>query len=289
MKLAGRICVVTGAGRGLGAATARLLAAQGAALAVCSKSGAGLDTSADELRTAHGAKVVADAVDVADAVAVARFAERVGRELGPACALVNNAAVLGPVGPLAGVDPRQWWDTLAVNVLGALHTTRAFAPAMVERGGGVVVNLSGGGIGGPGMAPRVSAYTTSKAAVVALTESLARELAGDGVRVNALAPGSHATGFTDGVLEAGPEAAGAALYEATRRERAQPAAFAAFADLLLYVLSDDAAWLTGRLLSARWDTPQALAARRHEIVQSSLLQLRRIDGDLYVERPPGDA
>lgn len=288
VNLAGRICVITGASRGLGAASAELLASHGAAVALCSKSGVGLDRVADELRARHGAEVVAAAVDVADADAVTRFAERVDRDLGPVYALLNNAAVLGPVGPVADVDCRQWTDAVAVNVAGVLHATKAFVASMARHGGGAVVNLSGGGLGGPGVAPRISAYTTSKAAVVALTESLARELVDIGVRVNAIAPGPQDTRFTDGVLEAGPEAAGVALYEATRRERARPAPFAAFAALLLYVLSDEAAWLTGRLLSARWDTPESVAARQADIVRSSLLQLRRIDGDLYVERPRDD-
>lgn len=268
--------MVTGGGRGIGAATVRLLAGEGAVVAACSRSGQGLGDLATE-----GVAALTAAVDVAEADAVASFAAEVAERLGPPAVLVNNAAVLGPVGPLLDLDAAEWATTLATNVGGVVHASQAFGRRMVASGDGVIVNLSGGGVGGPSMAGRMSAYTTSKAAVVALTETLARELAGTGVRVNAVAPGAMATGFNDAIVHAGPEVAGADLYEATLRNDRQPAPFDDFARLLLYVVSSRAAWLTGCLLSARWDDPDSLERRRSDIERSSLLRLRRIDGDLF--------
>ena len=143
-----------------------------------------------------------------------------------------------------------------------------------------------GGIGGPGVAPRIGAYTASKAAVAVLTETVAKELGPSGVRVNAIAPGAQPTGFTAEILRSGPAVAGADLYEATARNQAGTADLSAYLRLLFYVASPDASWLTGRLLSARWDTPERLAERRDELAASSLLQLRRIDDDLYAEQHP---
>jgi NAD(P)-dependent dehydrogenase (short-subunit alcohol dehydrogenase family) len=154
---------------------------------------------------------------------------------------------------------------------------------MVAAGAGSIVNLSGGGIGGPGVPPRASAYTSSKAAVAVLTETLAGELAGTGVRVNAVAPGNTPTGFMREVLAVGPDRAGSALFETARsqdREHPEPIGLEA---MVLFLLSDDAAWVTGRLLSARRDPIDSLVARRAVIERSSLYRLRRIDADLYHE------
>lgn len=271
--------MVTGAGRGIGADIAVLLADHGADVALCSQSGRGLD----EVAGRCGGRALTAAVDVADAAAMSAFAEEVGQRLGPASVVVNNAAVLGPVGPLASADPADWAQALLVNVAGVANGCRAFAPQAAAAGGGSIVNLSGGGVGGPRVAPRISAYTASKAAVVALTETLALELADDNVRVNAVAPGAFATGFNEGIRQAGAEVAGEALYRSTLENDERPAPFDDLARLLLYLVSPDAAWLTGRLLSARWDSPDQLAARREDVLRSSLFQLRRIDGELFLD------
>ncbi len=280
--------MVTGAGRGIGRATAASLASMGARLALCARSRPELDELATEVGERFGTETVVGEVDVADAAAVMAFATRVEAELGPADVLVNNAGVLGPVGALVDVDLAEWARTLAIDLLGPVHTVAAFAPQMTAAGRGRIVNLSGGGTGGASVAPRITAYTTAKAALVALTEMLARELAPT-VQVNALAPGAIATGFVDGILDAGPDASGTELFETTRRQRAHPDSLDRYLDLLHFVISPDADWLTGRLVSARWDPPESLRARRREIEASNLLTLRRIDGDLVVERAPEPA
>jgi 3-oxoacyl-[acyl-carrier protein] reductase len=170
-----------------------------------------------------------------------------------------------------------------VNLFGVWVCTALVVPHMAAAGGGVIVNLSGAGIGGPSMPLRVSPYTTSKLAVVGLTELLGRELAAKRIRVNAIAPGPVATAFMEAIVEAGPEVAGNDLYEAVMRDRAQPVRLERLFDLIDFVLSEDAEWLTGRLLAARWDSPQSLQEARDRITSTSLLRLRRIDDDLYVE------
>jgi NAD(P)-dependent dehydrogenase (short-subunit alcohol dehydrogenase family) len=230
-----------------------------------------------------GVDVLAATVDVGDPEQVVAFAAAALDRLGPPAGVVNNAAVLGPVGALDPAQLERWAEALRIGVVGPAAVTAAFAPAMGAAGRGSVVNLSGGGIGGPATAPRLSAYLTAKAAVVQLTEVLARELAP--VRVNAIAPGAVATDFTREILDAGPEQAGDELYRATVAQQEAGASLGAFLDLLDFVLDDESSWLTGRLLSARWDPPDSLRRRRAEIEASSLLQLRRIDGDRYREHP----
>jgi len=277
--------VVTGASRGLGRATAERLATRGVQLALCARSAEPLRAVATALTERHGVAVLASAVDLAEPDQITAFAREVVDRFGAPRGVVNNAAVLGPVGALSVDQLDRWAHALQVDVVGPAAVIAAFAPAMAEAGGGSIVNLSGGGIGGPGGAVNLSAYLTAKAGLVALTEALARELVPAGIRVNAIAPGPMPTAFVQEILDAGAEGAGTELFEATVANLQLDGGADAFLDLLEFVLSDESAWLTGRLLSARWDSPADLRARRAEIEQSSLLQLRRIDGSRFREHP----
>ncbi|HYV60105.1 MAG TPA: SDR family oxidoreductase [Acidimicrobiia bacterium] len=279
----GRACVITGAGRGLGRALAVHLAATGYEVAMCARTAAELDDAVAEIERAGG-RASAHTVDVSDTAAVDAFAARVAELHGRVWGVVNNAAVLGPVGPIDTVDVDQWMHTVAVDVGGVVAITRAFVPLLRAAGGGRVVNLSGGGIGGPAPQLRVSAYTASKAAVDVLTEVLAPELGDDRITINAVAPGPAPTTFLDEVRRAGPEVAGAELHEAASAHDA-PACFDPFFELIDFLLADESSWLTGKLLSARWDRVEDLVARRDQLVGSSGLTLRRIDDELYTENP----
>ena len=114
-----------------------------------------MERAAATLSECGAPAVVARALDVVDAGAVADFAAAVERTLGPAYAVVNNAAVLGPVGPVGTVDLGAWRDALVTDVFGTVSVTAAFVGQLERRGGGRVVNLSGGGIGGPNVAGRL--------------------------------------------------------------------------------------------------------------------------------------
>jgi NAD(P)-dependent dehydrogenase (short-subunit alcohol dehydrogenase family) len=283
-----RPVVVTGASRGLGAALARHFGRLGHDVAMCARTSNRLEPLASELRDELGVAVLAVAVDVTDNAGVRAFAARVADELGPSCAVVNNAAILGPVGPLDRVDLAAWHRALDVNVVGTVTVTAAFVPQLVAAGGGAVVNLSGAGIGGSETHGNISAYTTSKGAVVALTEALATELEGRRVRVNAMAPGVLTTGFMDSVLEAAPGVVGESLRAnafALRPsgDRASIELDANLAELMTFLVSDESAWLTGKLVSARWDTVASLNSSRERLTRTSLLNLRRIDDTLFAE------
>jgi 3-oxoacyl-[acyl-carrier protein] reductase len=288
MTLTGRVCVVSGGSRGLGRSIADLLAGQGAALAVCARGERELQAAAEELRREHGREVFAAALDVRDERAVADFARATEQELGAAYALVNNAAVLGPVGAIDEIDLGEWARALEVNVVGVLNMCAAFAPHMARAGGGAIVNLAGGGIGGPGVPDRIGAYTTAKAGVVMLTETLARELLPLAVRVNAIAPGPLPTGFLRPVLDAGPGAVSEDLFATATALGASATDDLEGVDerltsLLLFLLSDESSWLTGKLVSVRWESVERLRAAKEQIRKTSLLTLRRIDGTLFCE------
>jgi NAD(P)-dependent dehydrogenase (short-subunit alcohol dehydrogenase family) len=171
--------VVTGASRGLGAGLAATFAADGMALGLCART---------EPTVAGSADAVTGSVDVADAAAVDAFAAAVVERFGRIDLWVNNAGVLGPVGPLADADPGQVRAALEIDVLGVLHGTATFARHVRTRpGGGVLVNISSGAAtkAYAGWAP----YGAAKAAVEMATEVVAVEERHAGLRAYALSPG----------------------------------------------------------------------------------------------------
>lgn len=275
--------VVTGASRGLGALLASHVADRGFDLALCARSASALGAVADSVRRQSQRTVLAEVVDVSNDDEVLGFARRV-TDAGRVVGLINNAAVLGPVGRLTTTTIAAWRSTVDINLGGVAAMTAAFLAPLTQSGSGSIINVCGGGVGGPSVALGTSAYVASKFAVAGLTECLGRELEGTGVRVNAVSPGAIESTFNDPILEAGPELAGSALFEATLRQRAAPVSPEGFLRLVDYLLDDGSSWLTGRLLSARWDDPDSLERDRVAMIGGSRGRLRRIDGDLFEER-----
>jgi NAD(P)-dependent dehydrogenase (short-subunit alcohol dehydrogenase family) len=215
------------------------------------------------------------------------FATQVETHLGPAAVVVNNAAVLGPVGVLEPSGTGDWSRTLDINVKGVANVIAAFSTQLRAGHQGRVVNLSGGGVGGPSPMMRTSAYVVSKFAVAALTEVLAEEFEGSSVTVNAVAPGPLPTRFLAGVLDAGPDVAGNALYDDAlgRDDTLDDHHVRPFLNLLDYLIEAESYYLNGRVLSARWDQPGDLRSLRSSI-SPNLFRLRRIDSDLFAESMP---
>ncbi|MGH9138603.1 MAG: SDR family oxidoreductase [Acidimicrobiales bacterium] len=198
--LEGRAVVVTGAGQGIGRAYAAAIACGGAAVAVADVNVGAVEELAEEL-TAAGHRAVAVEVDVADEASTLAMAERVERELGRIDGLVNNAALYAGLqlrGPL-DIPVEEWDKVMAVNVRGPFLCARAVVPAMRRAGGGSIVNQSSTGAWG---SAALTHYTSSKAAVLGLTRSLAKSFGGDGIVVNAIAPGQIGTDATYGLIPA---------------------------------------------------------------------------------------
>ena len=270
---------MTGAGRGIGRRAASALAAAGARVVLCARTAGEINEAAVEIRERTSAEALAVVADLADVSSVRRLAEVVRTRWGGLDIVVNNAATLGPVAELVDADIEKWIATLSANVGGVATVSHFMIPFM--RRGGSIVNLSGGGIGGNAIQANVSAYTASKAATAILTETLADECAPRGIRVNAITPGGVATRLTEAIIEAGPDRAGRRTYDDAVRQREAPDHLDAFLELLVWVVSDRASWLTGRVLSARWNNIRQLEQMRPSLGDPSLLRLRRIDGLLF--------
>lgn len=189
--------MVTGGGRGIGAATARILAEEGAKVVVCSRTAAEVESVADEL-TDEGHTVHARTCDVADPGQVSALAEAAKELIGNVDILINNAG-FAPSAPLHSVTLEEWESVFAVNVTGTFLCTRAFLPAMVAAGWGRVVNIAS--IAGKVGHPYISAYAASKHAVMGFTRAVATEVAAKGVTVNAVCPGYVDTPLTDTSIE----------------------------------------------------------------------------------------
>jgi 3-oxoacyl-[acyl-carrier protein] reductase len=186
LELTGKRALVTGATRGLGRAIAERLADEGCAVAICARDRGEVERAAEELR-GRGVRVHAGAVDITDPVELERFVAEAGEALGGLDLLVANAGGAAGGSRLGDTSADDWRTTLDLNVLHAAVAARAALPLMRAAGGGAMVFIAS--ISGTRPQPRAQ-YAAAKAAEIHLAASLGRELGPDGIRVNALSPGS---------------------------------------------------------------------------------------------------
>jgi NAD(P)-dependent dehydrogenase (short-subunit alcohol dehydrogenase family) len=190
-ELEGRVAVVTGGGRGIGRAVALALAQAGARVAALARTQSEIDETVALMKRSGDAQ--AFAVDVTDTSGVRRAMDKVEATLGPVDVLVNNAGQLGRIGPFVESDPSEWWRVLDVNLRGPMLCTRAVLPGMMARGRGRIVNIASGVL----PYPYLSAYVTSKTALVRFSETLAAETRARGVHVFAIGPGTTRTAMSE--------------------------------------------------------------------------------------------
>lgn len=193
MDLEGRVAVVTGGSSGIGRAVARSLGRAGCRVAICARTPETLDEAAASLAR-EGFEVLAVPADVSRPEDVEELAERVVDELGPPDVLVNNAG-LARFGDLEELSPEDFDTVFGVNVRGVFLCSRAFVPAMKERGDGVVVNVAS--LAGKNAFPGGTVYAASKHAVMGMSKSMMLELREHGIRVITVCPGSVNTRFFD--------------------------------------------------------------------------------------------
>ncbi len=242
-RLAGRVAVVTGGGKGIGAHYVRALAAAGARVAAADIDAAAAAATAEGLSN-EGVEVVGLPVDVADAASVERMVTQVVDRFGRLDVLVNNAAlfsVLMPRRAFQDLLPEDWDRVLAVNVKGLFLCARAAFPHLKASGHGRIINVASGTVfsGSPGFLH----YVTSKGAVVAFTRALAREVGEHGITVNAIAPGLTASETAVATYAPGEMEARAQTRAMKRVEVPED-----LVGTVVFLASDDAAFITGQTI-----------------------------------------
>lgn len=182
-----QVAIITGAGRGIGAAIARKLASMGATAVLCGRTRAALENTAQAIAQSQGKSEII-ACDVTQVNSVEAAAKRVESAFGRIDILVNNAGIGGFGGPLHQLPLDAWEQILNTNLRGVFYTIRAFAPLMMKARSGHIINISS--LGGKNALPNGAAYAASKWGLNGLTYSVAEELRGQNIRVSVICPGS---------------------------------------------------------------------------------------------------
>jgi NAD(P)-dependent dehydrogenase (short-subunit alcohol dehydrogenase family) len=271
--LEGQVGLVTGAGRGIGKATALALSDAGSTVVLGARTTNQIEAVAAEVRD-RGGQALAVHLDVTDLESVRWWVAAAMDSFGQIDILVNNAGSNnggddGAVGPLWEINPEAWWNDVAVNLQGTFLCTHAVLPHMVARSQGHIVNITSMVAGFAW--PYDSAYACSKAAQVRLTDSLAGELRDRGIYVFALSPGFVRTELFDGAVYT---PAGRKWLAPLVAEQPYPAVAAEVPGAaVVFLASGEADGLSGRFLSVDWDLND-LARRAADIAARDVLQIR---------------
>lgn len=273
-----RYCLITGASRGLGNALAKCFWADGWSLVLVGRSRDGLTNVVNDLGSRSDQTIDLILQDFAQPNASSEVVVEARRMVPRLNALINNAAIQGAIGPLWENSWQEWEETIQVDLFAPVRLCRAVAPWMIETGTGSIINLSGGGA----TAPRVnfSAYATAKAGLVRFSETIAEELKPHHIRVNCVAPGVMGTAMLEAVIAKGEQAVGEHEYSVARKALTEDggASMQKATELCLFLASERSIGITGKLISAVWDSWEKWPAHLDQLAPSDVYTLRRIAG-----------
>jgi NAD(P)-dependent dehydrogenase (short-subunit alcohol dehydrogenase family) len=236
-----KVALITGASRGIGQAIAEAYASAGARVVLASRKQAGLDKVADRIIAAGGA-ALAVAAHTGDEFAIKELIRETKAVYGGIDILVNNAATNPHFGPILSADEGQWAKILDINLVGYFRVAKACVESMLQRGGGVIINIAS--VAGKTPHPGMGVYCVSKAGVLMLTKVLAAELAPQNIRVNAIAPGFIKTRFSAAIWD-NPQVKNAALETIPQKRIADAQEIAGAA---LFLASDASSYVTGETI-----------------------------------------
>jgi 3-oxoacyl-[acyl-carrier protein] reductase len=236
--LAGKVALVTGGSKGIGAATCRALAANGVKVAVNARSQAGIDAVVTDLRE-RGADAIGISADATELAELEAMRDRVEAELGPIDLLLPFAGGFGSFTPIEEIGEDEWREVIEANLTSTFLAVRAVVPSMIRRRTGVIVTMSSNG--GRYLDKTLTAsYAAAKAGVVQFTRHIALELGQHGIRANAIAPATVLSERIERIMDAESRARTAAMSPLGSLGTPEDCALAT-----LFLVSDSAAWLTG--------------------------------------------
>jgi len=274
MILKNKVALITGGSGYIGKAISRAFLREAAKVMLIARSVDELLAAKNELSDGFKSVEIYKA-DVTDSTDVKNLVKKTLKIFGKIDILVNAAGIYGPIGSSIDVDFDKWKQTFEINVFGTFNLMQRVLPIMIKKGRGKIINFSGGG---DGPFPRFSAYNSSKAAVVRLTETMAAEVKDYHIDINAIAPGPVNSRFLQQALEAGEEAVGKKRYQALLKQKNEggvPPEKAA--ELCVFLASSASDGLTGKFLSAVWDDWKNWDKNKIvQIMKSDKYTLRRV-------------
>jgi len=275
--LRGKNIIITGASRGLGVHIAKAMWESGASLLLVARSKDALNDVQKRLESESlpGQVVHIAVADLRLTTAVDKIIQKGRRIWNRLDGVVNNAGILGPIGPVWENHWEAWEETLRVNLLAPVALCRACVDWMKESGQGKIINLSGGGATGP--RPNFSAYAVAKTGIARFTEILAEEVRDLNIQVNSIAPGALNTDMLEIVLKEDPENVGVKEYDSALRQRESGGTSPQrAAQLCVFLASSASDGITGKLISAIWDPWESLQDHLSDLEQNDIYTLRRI-------------
>ena len=275
--LRGKNIIITGASRGLGVHIARAMWDNGANLLLVARSADALMGLKEDFESdpATDQEIHITVADLAFPTATDLILKEARSVWGGLDGLVNNAGILGPIGPIWKNEWNVWEETIRVNLLAPVSLCRACIGWMKETGQGKIINLSGGGATGP--RPNFSAYAVAKTGVVRFTEILAEEVRDFNIQVNSIAPGALNTDLLEAVLREDPADVGKNEYDsALKQKEGGGASPVRAAQLCVFLASPASDGITGKLISAVWDPWEELPRHIQDLAEGDIYTLRRI-------------
>lgn len=274
MKLKDKVSIITGGSMGVGKGIASGLAAEGSSLVLAARNRPELEKTSQEINRQYNVKVEIFPGDVSKPEDVKTMVAFAIKKFGTVDVLVNCAGIYGPIGLTVDIDEKEWMEAIRINLFGTFLCIKAVLPIMINNKKGKIINLSGGGAASP--FPHFSAYGSSKAAVVRLTETIAKEVEKYNIDINAIAPGGINTRLLDQALAAGENAGVDFQAKCLRQTKEGGVPLEKVAALATLLASGESDGLSGRLISVPWDNWKEATEHIKEIMSSDIYTIRRI-------------
>ncbi|NHZ85960.1 MAG: SDR family NAD(P)-dependent oxidoreductase [Planctomycetia bacterium] len=282
--LKNKVAIITGGGRGIGKAIAERFAQEGCNLMLVSRTKSELEETAESIKQQFSVNVSSYQTDIGIEDEVESMVLQTIQEFDKIDILVNNAAIIGPMGEISKINGQKFLSTLKNNIGGTVFCTKAVLPYMKSQKLGCIINLSGGG--GLYPLPYYDAYSASKAAIVRLTENFALELEKYNVNVTAISPGAVNTKMFDEQLKVDKNSIGEKNWlELQDRLFSGGAPIDKAPELALFIACQNRKEFNGRVISAIWDDWENISNQKEKIIDTDIFQMRRIvpkDRDLDI-------